>query len=236
MHRKILVIADNLDIAHLLEFHLSDLGYSVAIEKTGTAGLSRAEEGAFDMVILDLTLPGIDGFDVCRSLRNKSHYVSILMLSERSSEIDRVLGLEIGADDYLTKPFSIMELIARVKAIFRRLDALNTKPADTHMIQAKELSIDLSRHEVVVEGRSVNLTAKEFDLLSYFAQHPGHVFTRAHLLDKVWGYRHEGYEHTVNSHISRLRTKIEINPAKPRHILTVWSVGYKFRDQAAISS
>ena len=235
MQRKILVIADNPDIAHLLEFHLSDLGYSVAIEKNGTAGLLRAEEDAFDMFILDLTLPGIDGLEVCRCLRKKSQYVPILMLSERSSEIDRVLGLEIGADDYLTKPFSIMELIARVKAIFRRLDALNTKPADTHMIQAKELSIDLGRHEVVVEGRSINLTAKEFDLLSYFAQHPGHVFTRAQLLDKVWGYRHEGYEHTVNSHISRLRTKIETNPAKPRHILTVWSVGYKFRDQAAMS-
>ena len=233
MQRKILIIEDNPDIAHLLDFHLSDLGYLVAVENTGTKGLSCAEGGAFDMVILDLTLPDIDGLDICRSLRNKSHYVPILMLSARSSEIDRVLGLEIGADDYLTKPFSVMELTARVKAIFRRLDVLNTKPADTHMIQAKELSIDLGRHEVVVEGRPVDLTAKEFDLLSYFAQHPGHVFTRAQLLDKVWGYRHDGYEHTVNSHISRLRTKIEANPAKPQHILTVWSVGYKFRDQHA---
>lgn len=235
MQRKILIVEDNPDIAHLVEFHLRDLGCSVVVERTGTDGLSRAERDAFDMVILDLMLPGIGGLDICRNLRNKSNYVPILMLTARSSEIDRVLGLEIGADDYLTKPFSVMELIARIKAIFRRLDAISASPAATHRIQAKELSIDLGRHEVVVEGKPVELTAKEFELLSYFAQNPGQVFTRSQLLDKVWGYGHDGYEHTVNSHINRLRTKIETNPAKPQHILTVWSVGYKFRDQHALS-
>lgn len=234
MKRKILIVEDNPEIAYLVELHLRDIGHTVVVERTGTDGLSHAEAGEFDMVILDLMLPGIGGLDICRHLRSQSNYVPILMLTARSSEIDRVLGLEIGADDYLTKPFSIMELVARVKAIFRRLDALSTKPEDIRMIQAKELSIDLGRHEVVVEGKPVDLTAKEFDLLSYFAQNPGQVFTRAQLLDRVWGYGHEGYEHTVNSHINRLRTKIETNPAKPQHILTVWSVGYKFRDQHAL--
>jgi len=234
MQRNILVVEDNPEIAHLVEFHLRDLGCSVTVEKNGTEGLSRAESSAFDMVILDLMLPGIGGLDICRNLRNKASYVPILMLTARSSEIDRVVGLESGADDYLTKPFSVMELIARVKAIFRRLDALGAKPAQTNLIQSEKLSIDLGRHEVVVEGRPVALTAKEFELLSYFAQNPGQVFTRSQLLDKVWGYGHDGYEHTVNSHINRLRTKIEANPAKPQHILTVWSVGYKFHDQHAL--
>lgn len=234
MQRNILIVEDNPEIAHLVEFHLRDHGFSVAVERTGTEGLSRAEGEAFDMVILDLMLPGINGLDICRKLRSLSNYVPILMLTARSSEIDRVLGLEIGADDYLTKPFSIMELLARVKAIFRRLDVRNTKPAETRLIQAQELSIDLGRHEVIVAGKRAELTAKEFELLSCFAQNPGRVFTRTQLLDKVWGYGHDGYEHTVNSHINRLRTKIETNPAKPQYILTVWSVGYKFRDQQAL--
>jgi len=233
MQRRILIVEDDPDIARLVEFHLRDLGCSVVVERTGTLGLARAEAESFDMVILDLMLPGVGGLDICRQLRGKPGYVPIMMLTARSSELDRVLGLEIGADDYLTKPFSVMELVARVKAIFRRLEAVAAKVPALDMIRSGALSIDMASHEVVVGGRQVALTAKEFELLSFFAQNPGRVFTRAQLLDKVWGYGHDGYEHTVNSHINRLRTKIEANPAKPQHVLTVWSVGYKFHDSNA---
>jgi DNA-binding response OmpR family regulator len=232
MQRRILIVEDDPDIAHLVEFHLRDLGCRIACECTGAGALARLGAESFDLVILDLMLPGMSGLDICRHLRSKPDYVAILMLTARSSELDRVLGLETGADDYLTKPFSVMELVARVKAIFRRLDAHALKPeAHEGLIRAGELSIDLERHEVAVGGRSAALTAKEFELLTFFAQHPGRVFTRTQLLDKVWGYGHDGYEHTVNSHINRLRTKIEADPARPQHILTVWSVGYKFRDR-----
>jgi DNA-binding response OmpR family regulator len=157
------------------------------------------------------------------------------MLTAKSSELDRVLGLELGADDYLVKPFSMLELAARVKAILRRQEhfeaASAAAPAAT-LIEAGELRIDLDRHEVLVAGRAVDLTAKEFELLVYFARAPGRVFTRAQLLDQVWGYTHSGYEHTVNSHINRLRNKIERDPAQPAHIQTVWGVGYRFASPA----
>ena len=234
MQRKILIVEDDPDIAHLVEFHLRDNGYATQLEHTGNHALARIEVESFDLIILDLMLPGIGGLDICRQLRSEADYVPILMLTARSAELDRVIGLEMGADDYLTKPFSVLELVARVKAIFRRLDALSPKQEGRNVIQTGELCINLARHEVAVEGKPVTLTAKEFELLTFFAQNPGHVFTRSQLLDKVWGYGHEGYEHTVNSHINRLRTKIEPNPAKPKHILTVWSVGYKFRDQAGL--
>ncbi len=177
-------------------------------------------------------LPGMDGLEICKRLRAGADYLPILMTTSKASELDRVLGLELGADDYLTKPFSVGELVARVKAIFRRVDAMAAAAAKPPpaALSAGELSIDLSRRVVTLAGRPVELTAKEFDLLAHFAAHPGRVFNRAQLLDKVWGYSNIGYEHTVNSHINRLRAKIEQDPAKPRYILTVWSVGYKFAE------
>ena len=232
--RRLLVIEDERDIAHLLELHLRDLGHEVALAHTGPAGLARAEAARFDLIILDLRLPGLDGLEVCRRLRQHKNYTPILMLTAKSTETDRVLGLELGADDYLTKPFSIPELLARVKALFRRIDAA-ARSVERHgrEIRVHALAIDFDRRRVTVEDRPVELTAKEFDLLAHFAANPGRVYTRAQLLDSVWGYGHEGYEHTVNSHINRLRAKIERDPAAPRYILTVWGVGYKFADTDA---
>ncbi len=178
-------------------------------------------------------LPGRDGLSVCRALRSEKAYIPILMLTAKSSELDRVLGLEMGADDYLIKPFSIPELMARIKALFRRVDALSSA-ADTETeavpISCGELEVDPVRHQVRIRQQVVELTAREFDLLYHFARHPGRVYSRTQLLDQVWGYNHEGYEHTVNTHINRLRAKIEDDATKPRYILTVWGVGYKFAD------
>jgi DNA-binding response OmpR family regulator len=233
MPRKVLVIEDNRDIAHLIALHLSDLGIAVDQAYRGDDGLLKAINDRYDLIILDLMLPGMDGIEICRQLRSKEYYVPILMLTAKSSELDRVLGLEIGADDYLTKPFSVRELIARVKAIFRRVDAMGEADSDQQkgdIIQVGELALDNEKRKVKKQGREVELTAKEFDLLWHFATHPGRVYTRTQLLDLIWGYGHEGYEHTVNSHINRLRAKIEENPSKPDYILTVWGVGYKFAD------
>ena len=183
-------------------------------------------------------LPRLDGLQICRRLRAAELHTPILMLTAKSSELDRVLGLELGADDYLTKPFSMLELAARVKGVFRRAEQLAREgrqaaaPA-AQLIEAAGLSIDLQRHEARVGGQPVELTAKEFELLAYFARSPGRVFTRAQLLDQVWGYSHSGYEHTVNSHINRLRNKIERDPANPDFIQTVWGVGYKFAERRA---
>lgn len=232
MSRRVLIVEDDRDISHLVALHLKDIDCEVEAVADGLSGLQRARDGNHDLIILDIMLPGIDGLEICRRVRERSDYTPILMLTARSSEIDRVLGLELGADDYLTKPFSILELAARVKALFRRMEALQSPEATD--VQAplhfSELSIEPDKRSVLVRGETINLTAKEFDLLLHFARQPGRVFTRAQLLDSVWGYGHEGYEHTVNSHINRLRSKIEEDPAAPRYILTVWGVGYRFAD------
>ena len=230
MSRKILVVEDNKDLARLLELHLRDLTYDVDLAFDGDAGWTQITSQPYDLIILDLMLPGIDGLEICRRLRSRPAYTPILMLTSKSTELDRVLGLEIGADDYVTKPFSIRELMARVKAIFRRIDELQSdRRLDKQpLIRAADLVIDPQRRTVNLSDRTIDLTAKEFDLLLHFARHAGRVFTRSQLLDEVWGYRHDGYEHTVNSHINRLRAKIEANPAQPGYILTVWGVGYKF--------
>jgi len=232
MSRHILVIEDNKDLAHLLELHLRDLSYEVDLAFDGDEGLAKAESNDFDLIILDLMLPGLDGLEICKRLRQKPAYTPILILTSKSTELDRVLGLEMGADDYVTKPFSIRELMARVKAIFRRIDELKPerRASEQAIIRTEDLVIDPEKRKVSLKGKWIDLTAKEFDLLLHFSQHPGRVFTRSQLLDEVWGYGHDGYEHTVNSHINRLRAKIEENPAKPVYILTVWGVGYKFAD------
>ncbi len=232
MAKKILVIEDNKELAQLLELHLKDLNFIVTIALDGVSGTAMAESDLYDLIILDLMLPGIDGLEICKRLRRRPEYVPILMLTSKSSEIDRVLGLEIGADDYVTKPFSIMELMARVKAILRRVEKMEEKGIKevSDVIRAGEIVIDSGKMSVTLNGMSVEVTAREFDLLLHFARNPGRVYTRADLLDRVWGYGHDGYEHTVNSHINRLRSKIEQDPAKPRYILTVWGTGYKFVD------
>ena len=234
MNRRILVIEDERDIADLLKLHLADVSGEVVLAFDGTSGLEQALGGRWDLIILDLRLPGVDGLQICRRVRERAAYTPILMLTSKSSELDRVLGLELGADDYLTKPFSILELLARVKAIFRRGESLeNAGDTRSEVINSGSLHIDTDKRTVKINGDTIDLTAKEFDLLVHFARHPGRVYTRTQLLDSVWGYGHEGYEHTVNSHINRLRGKIEQDPASPQMILTVWGVGYKFSDNPA---
>jgi DNA-binding response OmpR family regulator len=231
MTRRILVIEDNADIGHLLELHLASIHCEVRWIDDGIAGLAEAQRGGYDLVVLDLSLPGIDGLEICRRLRGRGPHVPILMLTARSSELDRVLGLELGADDYLTKPFSVAEFIARVKALLRRMASLKAEAAaDTTAIRIGGLHIDIDRRAVRVEGTPVELTAKEFDLLVHFARSPGRVLSRAQLLQQVWGYGHSGYDHTVNTHINRLRSKIERNPNQPEYIQTVWGVGYRCSD------
>ncbi len=228
MKRRILIVEDEADIAALLALHLRDLCDEVVVAQDGHAGMRLAHAREWDLLVLDLRLPGPDGLEICRSLRRNERYTPIVMLTSKSSELDRVLGLELGADDYVTKPFSVSELLARVKAIFRRVDSLSREreqPAQT--LRLDRLTIDPACRIVRIGDRTVDLTAREFDLLLHFARHPGRVFRRSELLDSVWGYGHEGYEHTVNSHINRLRSKIERDPSHPACIVTVWGVGYK---------
>ena len=231
MTRRILLVEDEQDIAELAALHLEDLCDDVRIASDGNEGLRLALSQDWSLIVLDLRLPGVDGLEICRRVRRECRYQPILILTSKSSELDRVLGLESGADDYLTKPFSVLELAARARAILRRVDALRGAPeahSSSGAIASGPVSIDPARREVILHGESVDLTAREFDLLEYLARHPGRVFRRADLLDQVWGYGHEGYEHTVNSHINRLRAKIEANPSQPEMIVTVWGVGYKF--------
>lgn len=229
---KVLIVEDDRDISHLVALHLKDVGYEVDVAYDGSDGREQALAKTYDLVILDLTLPDVEGLEICRLLRARPTYPLILMLTARSSELDRVLGLEIGADDYVTKPFGIRELLARVKALLRRMEARGTTPGlcpeDETIIQGGPLLINAETRQVTLSGRDINLTAKEFDLLFLFACHPLRVYTRSQLLDLIWGLGYEGYEHTVNSHINRLRAKIEANPAQPRYLLTAWGIGYKF--------
>ncbi len=233
--RRILVVEDEPDIAQLLALHLQDNDFDVTLAADGHDGMRQAFARAWDLIILDLRLPGVDGLTICRALRRDQAFVPILMLTSKSSELDRVLGLELGADDYVTKPFSVSELVARVKAIFRRVDSLNLQAGSKgETLELGDLLIDPRTRAVNANGKPVTLTAREFDLLLHFARHPGRVFSRAQLLDNVWGYGHDGYEHTVNSHINRLRAKIEPDPAHPDHIVTVWGVGYKLDPAAQV--
>ncbi|WP_163132608.1 response regulator transcription factor [Agarivorans sp. Alg241-V36] len=232
MSPRILVIEDDHDINNLITMNLNDMMYQVESCEDGAQGYAKASSDTFDLIVLDLMLPGMDGLDICRQLRAQQHNTPILMLTARDSEADRVVGLEMGADDYLTKPFSVRELQARVKAMLRRVDMLvqSQQQTDASTMQWKDLSIDIGRRQVSVRNQAVELTSTEFDLLLHLAKSPGLVFSRAQLLDQVWGYKHSGYEHTVNSHINRLRTKLESDPSNPEYVLTVWGVGYKFND------
>jgi DNA-binding response OmpR family regulator len=195
--------------------------------------MEQVKSNPFDLVILDIMLPGIDGMEVCRRIRSDHINVPVLMLTAKSEEIDKVLGLEIGADDYLTKPFSIREFIARVKAIFRRAQMIQDSLVSNaeQVIEFGDLKIDIEMRKVVVKGNKVELSPKEFELLVLLASNPGKSYNRSRLLNLVWGYDFEGYEHTVNSHINRLRAKIEPDMANPTYILTTWGVGYKFNEE-----
>jgi DNA-binding response OmpR family regulator len=234
MAKNILVIEDNADIARLVMVNLRGKQLAVDHAADGRAGLDKARSGRYDLVILDLMLPGVDGLDICRSLRAEQVYTPVLMLTARTSELDRVLGLEVGADDYLTKPFSVPELVARVNAMLRRAEQYQPVAPGNAPVRAGDLYVDPDTRQVRVGDNEVELTAREFDLLWHFATHPGRVFTRSQLLDSVWGYGHAGYEHTVNSHINRLRAKIEDDPARPRYVLTVWGVGYRFSGRESV--
>ncbi len=237
MSRRVLVVEDDADIGRLVTLQLAELDCESRLVNDGLTGLNEAENGRYDLIILDLMLPRMDGLQICRRLRAGERQTPILMLTAKAGELDRVLGLELGADDYLTKPFSLLELSARIKALFRRSDlqtAARTAAAapEPPLVEAGRVRLDLQRHEAFVGGQPVELTAKEFELLAFFARSPGRVYSRAQLLDQVWGYSHSGYEHTVNSHINRLRNKIERDPAHPELIETVWGVGYRFGDAA----
>lgn len=230
MPKNILVIEDNADIAELVMLNLRGKNMHVDLASDGNNGLKKSLTGKYQLIILDLMLPGMDGLDICRTMRSKEIYTPVLMLTAKTSELDRVLGLEVGADDYLTKPFSVPELIARVNAILRRSEQYHSATSNDNSQEIKfdGLYLKANKRQVILGKTNIELTAKEFDLLWHFASNPGLVYTRAELLDKIWGYGHAGYEHTVNSHINRLRAKIEDNPTKPKYIMTVWGVGYKF--------
>ncbi len=230
--RRILLVEDETDIADLVALHLADVCDALVVARDGHEGLRLATTEHWALIILDLRLPGPDGLEICRAVRRERAYQPILMLTAKSAELDRVLGLETGADDYLTKPFSVLELTARVRAILRRVENLGPAPSTDAdgppPLSAGGVDIDPGTREVTLHGDPVELTAREFDLLEHFVRHPGRVFRRADLLDSVWGYGHEGYEHTVNSHINRLRSKIEKDPSQPEFIVTVSGAGYKF--------
>ena len=237
-NNKILIIEDDPHIVELLEIHLGDLGYELKQAADGVAGVEKFEEDEYALVILDLMLPKLDGFEVCKQIRAQNTYTPILMLTSRAEELDKVLGLELGADDYITKPFSIRELVARIKAIFRRIEA--DKEKATGNAKSKELifgdlKIYLDKRKVLLDKAPIDLTAKEFDLLALFASNPGRAYSRQELLDMVWGYQFDGYEHTVNSHINRLRSKIEQDPANSKYIKTVWGIGYSFVELEELS-
>ena len=230
--RQVLIIEDDKDIAELISIHLRDLVNQIRHAPNGEAGLKMALAETFDLIILDIMLPGIDGLEVCKKLRAQGIITPILMLTAKSEEIDKVLGLEIGADDYLTKPFGVREFVARVKAIFRRqsIHGSNDQPSGS-VIKIANLIIELDKHKVIIDGNRIELTPKEYDLLVLLASHPGKSYSREDLLNLVWGYEFSGYEHTVNSHINRLRSKIEADFSKPHFILTTWGVGYRFNDE-----
>lgn len=230
MMKKVLVVEDDKSISDLLKIHLTDLSCEVTQASDGEEGLKHALNDQYDLVVLDLMLPKLDGLEICKEVRRKDIYTPVLMLTSKSEEFDKVLGLEVGADDYLTKPFGIREFIARVKAIFRRVEAIQKEIDNESDITFGDLNIEVSKRKVLLNGERIELTPKEFDLLHLLASHPGRTYTREQLLNILWGYQYNGYEHTVNSHINRLRSKIEPNLSEPKYILTSWGVGYRFSE------
>jgi len=229
---SILVIEDDADLTEIIQLHLIDDGHNVDVVTDGQSGYSMAKFNHYDLLLLDLGLPGMDGVELCRKYRQHDEYTPILMVTARDSELDRVLGLEMGADDYLVKPFGVRELKARIKAILRRQQLIsNFDNSADNVVEFRELSIIPTKRQVTIRNKPIELTAKEFDLLLFLTSNPGQVYSREQLLDSVWGYSNSCYEHTVNSNINRLRNKIEQKASAPEYILTVRGVGYKFNDR-----
>lgn len=236
-NKKVLIIEDDPEICELLKIHLNDMGCMTQSSGDGQEGYAKAKTDSFHLIILDIRLPNMDGIEICQKLRANEVNTPIIMLTARSEEIDRVLGLEVGADDYMTKPFSVREFIARVKAIFRRSSLIKNElnRENAKLLSFDGLTIEVEKRKVLVEGAKVELSPKEFDLLVLMATNPGKSYNRTRLLNLIWGYDFEGYEHTVNSHINRLRAKIEPDMDQPKYILTTWGVGYKFNEELEIN-
>ncbi|MCY7366414.1 MAG: response regulator transcription factor [Frankiaceae bacterium] len=224
---RVLVVEDEESISDPLSYLLRQEGFEVAVAATGPDGLAEFERSGADIVLLDLMLPGLSGTEVCRALRAKSS-VPVIMLTARDSEIDKVVGLELGADDYVTKPFSSRELVARVRAVLRRRSAEPTAEEASGALEAGPVRMDVERHVVTVAGEQVALPLKEFELLELLLRNAGRVLTRGQLIDRVWGADHVGDTKTLDVHVKRLRAKVEPDPGEPKHLLTVRGLGYKF--------
>jgi two-component system, OmpR family, alkaline phosphatase synthesis response regulator PhoP len=230
--KHVLVVEDDPDISHLIQIHLKDMDYRIDVSSNGKKGYELAGTGAYDLVILDIMLPEMDGLSICQKLRALENYTPILMITAKSEEIDKVMGLESGADDYITKPFKVREFIARVKAIMRRQDQfVFLSQKSESRLRFEDLEIDEKRRKVTQSQKRIDLTPKEFDLLTLLARNPGRSYSRSELLELIWGYDFNGYEHTVNAHINRLRAKIELDANNPTYILTTWGIGYRFNDE-----
>lgn len=231
---RILVVDDEKKIVELIAAYLLQSGYQVLTTPDGAQALDEARHMEPDLIILDLMLPGIDGLTICRMLRAEGNRTPIIMLTARALEEDKLLGLSLGADDYVTKPFSPRELVARVRAILRRVDGRKAEsPAEVHQ---GDLTVDRTRHEVRVRGELVNLTAREFDLLETLIREPGRVFSRQELIDRAFGSGYDGLERTVDMHVLNLRRKIEPDPSQPTYVQTVPGVGYRFAEQPSARS
>jgi two-component system alkaline phosphatase synthesis response regulator PhoP len=235
MTDRILIVEDDLDIANLMRVNLLELGVEIDHQTDGQLALTQALENDYSVILLDVMLPNMNGLDICRQIRDKRPMQIIIMLTSKNSETDRVLGLELGADDYMTKPFSVRELQARVRSQLRKVHVLQQShvpsPQESEALCIGTLRIEQKNHQVFLAEQELVLTATEFELLHHLANHPGQVFSRSQLLESVWGYHHSGYEHTVNSHINRLRAKLEKDATSPKIVQTVWGVGYKFNPQ-----
>lgn len=233
---KILIVEDDRELLDLVAGRLTESGYAVETAMSGPEALERVEAQQPSLVLLDVMLPGMDGLEVCRRLRASHPLLYIIMLTARTSEMDRVVGLEVGADDYVTKPFSLQELVARVRSALRRLRLTEEQAAEPDAEEQTftfdRLHVDAIRRLVLCDGEQIHLTVREFDLLHFLVQHPDRPFTRSQLLDKVWDIQYEGYDRTVDSHVQRLRAKIEEDPGNPQFIRTVWGVGYKFEAES----
>ena len=232
MTKKVIIAEDDKAISDLLKLHLQDMDCEVISFVRGDSAMEYLTTHNCDLIVLDINLPGMNGLDICRKLRSIGNNTKVLLLTAKSEEDDKVIGFESGADDYLTKPFSIREFIARAKAMLRRADLEKpSKSSSENIIAYRFLLIDKEKRRVPIKGKNIKITPKEFDLLVMLGQQPGVNFDRKALLNQVWGYNYAGYEHTVNSHINRLRSKIETDPDNPEYVLTTWGVGYKFNDE-----
>ena len=236
MRDTVLIVEDDMDIADLIRVNLAELDINIDVSAHGNDGYQRAMSKDYSLIMLDVMLPGMNGLDICREVRERKPHQAIILITSKNAELDRVLGLELGADDYITKPFSIRELQARVRVQLRKAQIV--KKAHTGGDDSAESAVTIGsmyinrkHHQVHINNQPIELTATEFELLLHLASYPNQVFTRAQLLESVWGYHHSGYEHTVNSHINRLRAKIERNATHPQIVQTVWGVGYKLNSR-----